>query len=126
MRRMESDDGSSKKGREREKTPHRGRVNKYVDETRPRAQLDLHGDDVWGVDDAKGRVESFISEQVRRGVERVLIITGKGIHSDSRGPQLKPAIRTFLCKHPLVESVSTARRDRGGDGALEVRLRSRQ
>lgn len=99
-------------------------MNKYADATRPQAQLDLHGDDVWGVDDACTRVGDFISEEVRKGVTRVLIITGKGIHSGSNGPRLTPAVRTFLCKHPFVESVTSARRDRGGEGALEVRLRA--
>jgi len=93
--------------------------NKYENLSTPQAQIDLH---LTTTEEAIRMIEEFIHKCVREKLERVLIITGKGIHSKNGKPILKPAIEKQLRNMEDVQSVSSARRDRGGDGALEVKL----
>ena len=73
-------------------------------------------------DEIRDMADEFIKECKAKGLERVLIITGKGLHS-KEGPVIGPLLKWYLHKIPAVMSVETARRDRGGEGALEVKLR---
>ncbi len=105
------------KSRKKPKT----RGNKYAHMAQPQAELDYHSLGILTHDDICMRAQNFIQHCADRGMHTVLIITGKGTHSE-RGPVIGPLLRKFLPQLPLVHKVSTARRDRGGEGALEVEL----
>lgn len=84
------------------------------------AKLDLHG---LTVDEASAKVGFFLRDVSYQGLQTVVIITGKGLHS-SDGPVLRQAIEQLLNQqreHVLEWGVAPRRF--GGDGALIVFLR---
>lgn len=86
---------------------------------KPWASLDLHGMRVAEAEYALGR---FLEDAARKGVEKVLVITGKGNHSAS-GAVLAKAVRRFLEANPRAGRFGTADRSEGGAGALWVLVR---
>jgi len=86
-------------------------------------QLDLHG---MRKADAEFALGKFLKKSRAAKTRCVLVVTGKGLHSDA-GPVLADAVRRALGKtyvaHVLAYSV--ARPEHGGDGALYVLLRRR-
>ena len=87
----------------------------------PQAQLDFHGLGVLTPREITQKVDEFIQASQHAGHNKLLIITGKGLHSQN-GAVIKPTVQKHLSSHPEVKSVLTARRDRGGQGALELTL----
>jgi DNA-nicking Smr family endonuclease len=88
---------------------------------KPEAVLDLHG---LTIDDATARAGFFLQNAVHHNLGTVLIITGKGLHSND-GPVLQEAIKKLLRRS--VDSVlewGVAPRRYGGTGALLVFLRT--
>ena len=79
-------------------------------------EIDLHNN--YKVEVAIPMVEKFLQESYRDNVRRVRIIHGKGIFV------LQKAIREYLEKHRFVisESISSADKDHGGEGATEANL----
>lgn len=100
----------------------RRKHDKYAHLNEPQAQLDYHDFGMMTDQEIKDHAQRFIEQSVKKGFTKVLIITGKGLHS-ADGPVIRPLLQWFLHKLPQVVSVETARRDRGGEGALEVQLR---
>ena len=96
--------------------------DKYAHLQEPQATFDFHDRGLLTEDEIKRLARVFVEESRSKGYERVLIITGKGLHS-SDGPVIRPLLKWFLHSLPQVLSVETARRDRGGEGALEVKLK---
>jgi DNA-nicking Smr family endonuclease len=87
----------------------------------PAATLDLHG---LVRDEAVARSRAFLEHAARQGWEAVLIVTGKGLHSDE-GPVLRRAVERLLAEAvPLVLEWQEAPRRYGGSGALVVFPRS--
>jgi DNA-nicking Smr family endonuclease len=84
--------------------------------------LDLHG---MTADEARTAINAFIDQAARRGLEKVLVIHGKGIHSEGM-PVLKRAARRALESHPLAGRIGEAARSEGGSGALWVLIKSRK
>jgi DNA-nicking Smr family endonuclease len=97
--------------------------NKYASLSEPQASFDFHGRGVLSKEDIVVRTTEFVRECSQRGFKKILIITGKGLHSKS-GPVVGPLVQDILMSLPNVQSVETARRDRGGEGALEVQLQT--
>ena len=64
----------------------------YLKKLKPQRILDLHG---FKRDDALAALNSFIIESKGLGLEKILIITGKGIHSKN-GPVLRNTVIKFL------------------------------
>ena len=89
---------------------------------RAQAVLDLHG--MTGLE-AESAVASFIDASARGGMEKVLVIHGKGLHS-AGAPVLKNAARRALEAHPLAGRFGEADKTEGGSGALWVMIRSRR
>ena len=87
----------------------------------PQAQLDLHG---LTAEEALRAVGRFLAECRSNGLEKVLIIHGKGHHS-SGGPVLGSAVRRFLERSPHAGPFGEAEARWGGRGALWVLLRQR-
>ncbi len=87
---------------------------------KPQAELDLHG---LTVAEAANRVSFFLQNSIYHGYDVVLVITGKGLHSEG-GPVLRQAIEDVLTnsREEVVEwGVAPGRY--GGSGALVVFLR---
>ena len=86
---------------------------------RPEARLDLHGRTAAEAELALG---IFLEDSSRRGLEKVLVITGKGNHS-ADGPVLGKTVRRFLEASPRAGRFGQAGKTEGGSGALWVILR---
>ena len=97
----------------------KGAQGRRLAELRPGARLDLHGKTVAEAEYALG---VFLEDSARMGIEKVLVITGKGNHSAS-GPVLAKAMRSFLEANPRAGRFGTADRADGGAGALWVVVR---
>lgn len=65
----------------------------YLMNMRPEARLDLHG---LHQDEAEERLNYFISDCVRKGLRKVIIIHGKGIHTTGTDPVLGELVRRFI------------------------------
>jgi DNA-nicking Smr family endonuclease len=88
----------------------------------PDATLDLHGEVTARVSDL---VASFVRTHQRRGAKHVLIIVGKGLHSEDGQGVLLPALIDALTKGgaaPLVRAFASAHQNLGGTGAVAVML----
>lgn len=65
----------------------------YLINLKPEAILDLHG---LHQDEAYDRLNTFISDCKHRGLKKVLIIHGKGIHTTGTDPVLGEVVRKFI------------------------------
>ena len=97
--------------------------NKYADMSLPQAEFDFHGKGVVGPLEVKKFLNEFLDECIAKNLKRILVITGKGIHSKSGEPVVKKLAFDYLRSDNRVGMVLKARRDRGGEGAFEVQLR---
>jgi len=100
----------------------RRKHDKYASLHDPQAEFDFHGKGKLSTDDICRMTQTFIEHSDQRGLKRLLVITGKGLNSED-GPVIRPLLTWYLHKLPQVQSVQTARNDRGGEGALEILLR---
>ncbi len=85
--------------------------------------VDLHG---LTREEARREVRRFLEDSRRRGRRCVLLVHGRGLHSEKQVPVLKEALRAWLAtasfgRHVL--AFATARPQDGGAGALYVLLR---
>lgn len=88
----------------------------------PEATLDLHGERVARVSDV---VANFVRMHHRRGARHLLIIVGKGLHSEDGVGVLLPALIDALVQGlaaPLVRAFASAHAVHGGTGAVAVLL----
>jgi DNA-nicking Smr family endonuclease len=86
---------------------------------RPDGVLDLHGltrDDAWT------EMESFFDRSRRQGFEKVLVVHGKGNHSEGE-PVLKRTVREFIERCPFAGESGQAKAPTGGSGAVWVLLK---
>jgi DNA-nicking Smr family endonuclease len=89
----------------------------------PEASLDLHGMRATQVAPA---IERFVRNHQRRGARHVLLIVGKGLHSEDGTSVLAPAAVEALTHGlpaPWVVAFCTAHSVHGGVGAIAVLLR---
>jgi DNA-nicking Smr family endonuclease len=86
---------------------------------KPEATLDLHGLRAEAVIPA---VERFVSASRRSGLRKVLIIHGKGKHSQGE-PVLQRLVRAYLERSPHAGAFGPADRAMGGSGATWAALR---
>jgi DNA-nicking Smr family endonuclease len=88
---------------------------------KPEAAIDLHG---LSREEAEVRLENFLRECSRSGTRKVLVIHGKGNHSEGRAV-LPEAVRTLLEHNPHAGEFGRAKPEDGGSGALWVLIRQR-
>jgi len=88
----------------------------------PQERLDLHG---LTVEEARRRADEFLRAAQATGLRKVLIIHGKGNHSEGGRAVLKSSIRDYLASHPLTGETGVPDRAQGGEGAVWVILRPR-
>ena len=80
-------------------------------------ELDLHE---MLLDDAVAATRSFLDSSYSKGLKKVRIITGKGIHSKGGEAVLRPAVIDVCRNHPWVREVTVPKAVEGGSGALTV------
>jgi DNA-nicking Smr family endonuclease len=97
----------------------KGEDSRRLASLKPQASLDLHG--MTG-EEAEAAIAEFLRTSSRMGLEKVLLIHGKGLHS-SGAPVLKKAARRALEASPLAGRFGEAGRNDGGSGALWVLIR---
>jgi DNA-nicking Smr family endonuclease len=88
----------------------------------PDATLDLHGEVTARVSDV---VASFVRTHHRRGAKQLLVIVGKGLHSEDGQGVLLHALIDALTNGgaaPLVRCFASAHANLGGSGAVAVML----
>jgi DNA-nicking Smr family endonuclease len=91
----------------------------------PEGELDLHG---LRSEEVERAVVRFLRDAHRRGLRRVLLVHGRGAHSDGGVAVLGDRVVEVLHRGgaaPLVLAFVTAPRRLGGEGALLVQLASR-
>ena len=84
------------------------------------AELDLHN---MTVATGQSALLTFIDDALSRSLESVRIIHGKGLRSE-KGPRLKIMTRQVLRDHPKVLAYTNCKPADGGDGAVNVLLKS--
>ena len=94
--------------------------------------VDLHG---YTLDEANKFIKTFIKKSFNENVKKLIIITGKGIHSDNeKNPYiskdlsiLKYSVPEFIKKEDelikIVKSIEEASEEDGGKGAFYVYLK---
>jgi len=105
-----------------EDSPRSGAVSRRTKQIKqgkliPDASLDLHG---FQCVEAVKKLNHFLQNGQHHGWQTLLVITGKGLHSEAGEPALRNEIERFLSaegKKQVVEW-SRAPRQYGGDGAL--------
>lgn len=86
---------------------------------RAEATIDLHG---CNRDEAWARLEAFFTDALRRGLRKVLIVHGKGAHSE--GASVLPSlVRLFIERHPHAGESGHPDGREGGAGSTWVILK---
>ena len=97
-----------------------------------RYKFDFHG---YSIDDANKKVEELISKSLEEGVRELLIVTGKGIHSNKQEDvytskeysKLQNSLPEFIKNNSelssKIEKIKQAPQELGGDGALIIKLK---
>jgi DNA-nicking Smr family endonuclease len=104
---------------ERQLRAEREAESKRLKAAKPEAIIDLHG---MTQAQAEAALESFLETQAKKGLEKVLVITGKGLHSQGE-PILGKAARRVLEASPFAGRFGLADASEGGGGALWVLLK---
>lgn len=101
----------------------RARDSRRLSSLKPQATLDLHG---MTAEAAEAAISAFLEASSRSGLEKVLVIHGKGLHSENGRSVLKKTARLALEAHPLAGRIGEASRSEGGSGALWVLIKRRE
>ena len=93
----------------------------YILNMKPEARLDLHG---LHQDEARVKLDSFITDCCRTGLRTVTIIHGKGIHTTGTDPVLGELVRKFIEHDKRCGSSGHPKtKQEGGSGATWVILK---
>lgn len=103
------------------KEPH-GQSNKYAHKAEPEIALDFHKAGILTREEITALTQRFLERCFQKKIKKVLIITGKGLHSQNSTAVIKPVVEKLLLRSEYVKTYSWAPRQRGGDGAFEINL----
>tara|TARA_B100001057_G_scaffold417223_1_gene435707 strand:- start:1276 stop:1689 length:414 start_codon:yes stop_codon:yes gene_type:complete len=93
---------------------------------------DLHG---YSLDEANTKVESLITKSYQSGVKKLIIVTGKGLHSDNeKNPYLSKELGILKYSVPefirgnselmkMINEIKDAPNEDGGSGAFYILLK---
>ena len=104
---------------EQPKNRLKGNERSFLRKLHPEAEIDLHGKTI---DESETLLSMFIKESSGRGLRKVLIIHGKGNHSQS-GPVLGLWVKHFLESSSLCGETGHPDKRDGGTGATWVILK---
>ena len=105
------------------------KLEKKINQTR---SLDLHG---FSLEEANTNVEKFIRESYDQGIGKLIIITGKGLHSQNESNPfvskdlsiLKYSVPEFIYKNEelmkIIFEITDAKIEDGGSGSFYVYLK---
>ncbi len=97
-----------------------------------RYKFDLHG---YTLLEANNKVKDIVLSSVEKNYEEILLVTGKGIHSNTEKDiyaskefsKLKYSVPEYLRSDPdlfkFIRSISSADKRDGGDGAIIIKLK---
>lgn len=97
-----------------------------------RYKYDLHG---FSLIEANKKIKDIISLCIEKNYEEILLVTGKGIHSNTENnvyasknlSKLKYSVPEYLKSEPdllkFIKSISGADKSDGGDGAIIIKLK---
>ncbi len=97
--------------------------------------IDLHG---YSLAEANKKIENFITQSHKEGVKKIIVVTGKGLHSENEGDPyvsknlsiLKYSVPEFINKnHDLMEKIieiKDANLEDGGSGAFYIFLKKKK
>ena len=102
-----------------------------IDRPAQKFRFDLHG---FTLDEANDKVKEIIKSCSENGYREILLITGKGLHSNQENvyksselSKLRFSVPEFISTNPeiskLVSSIDNAPKMYGGEGALIIRLK---
>jgi len=115
----------------KEHLPNKDKLEKYQKIKKIRS-LDLHG---YSLDNANQAVDNFIKKSYQEKVYKLIIVTGKGIHSDNeKDPYvskdlsiLKYSIPEFVKNNAelmnIISEIKEANIEDGGSGAFYIYLK---
>jgi DNA-nicking Smr family endonuclease len=83
--------------------------------------LDLHG---LKREEALENLKDFLRKASQEGTRKVLVVHGKGLHSEKGKPVLKTAVEQELRRLTFVETFGVAQRRDGGNGATWIVLKN--
>ncbi len=116
--------GTVDKDKVQEEVEKNERMNnlEYLKSIPPDATIDLHQltrDEAWT------QLTSFVNDCWRRGCRKILIVHGKGIHSNGSDPVLGPMVRLFIEQDKRLGTSGHPDRNHGGNGATWVLLKNK-
>ena len=94
--------------------------------------IDLHG---YTLEQANNAIEQFILKAFEEGINKLIVVTGKGIHSDvEKDPYvskdlsiLKYSVPEFICNNQnlmrVINDIQNATIEDGGSGAFYILLK---
>ena len=106
---------------------------KYQEKENPKIRsIDLHG---YNLDEANKTIEDFINKAYLDNINKLIVVTGKGLHSDNeKDPYvskelgiLKYSVPEFISNNSglmnLINEISDAEIEDGGSGAFYIFLK---
>ena len=114
-----------------EKLPNKDFQNKDKKTLKIRS-IDLHG---YTLDEANKTIENFIKEAFSQNINKLIVVTGKGLHSENeKDPYvskdlsiLKYSVPEFISNNPelmsMVNEITDAKIEDGGAGAFYILLK---
>tara|TARA_A100001011_G_scaffold396037_1_gene492809 strand:+ start:1424 stop:1831 length:408 start_codon:yes stop_codon:yes gene_type:complete len=97
-------------------------------------KFDFHG---YSIEDANKKIEELIIKSVEKGIEELVIITGKGIHSNKQDDvyvskeynKLQNTIPDFIKNNTELNSkikkIKYAPKEQGGSGSIIIQLKNK-
>ena len=107
---------------------------KLLDSSTKTNSIDLHG---YTLDQANKTIENFINESYLKKVDKIIVVTGKGIHSENeKNPYvsrdlsiLKYSIPEFILNNKslmnIISEIQDAKIEDGGKGAFYIFLKKK-
>lgn len=84
-------------------------------------ELDLHS---YLLEEAVKETQNFLSQSAKRGLKKVRIVTGKGLHSPNGEAVIRPAVITVIKASSLVREYDlNPKPEDGGSGAITLILK---
>ena len=117
----------------KEKLPNKD-INQKDRKTKKIRSIDLHG---YTLDQANKTIESFIKKAFSENVNKLIVVTGKGLHSKNlKDPYvskdlgiLKYSVPEFIYNNSslmkIINEITDAKLDDGGQGAFYIFLKKK-